>query len=156
MALLQQLITGRKYKFQNDTFWLSRLLALCTKLNNMEHKTRQCPYCAETIHIDAAKCKHCRELLTETLNIENAQPLAVPYVSTTTIIEQKPDRKWSPGIAAVLSLFIPGLGQMYKGHVLAGLFWLIVTPAGYFLLLIPGLVLHLICIIAASMGDPYK
>lgn len=34
----------------------------------------------------------------------------------------------NPGIAAVLSFLIPGLGQIYNGHFLRGLFWLIVTP----------------------------
>ncbi len=33
-----------------------------------------------------------------------------------------------PGFAALLSFFIPGLGQIYNGKLLRGLFWLIVTP----------------------------
>jgi TM2 domain-containing membrane protein YozV len=33
-----------------------------------------------------------------------------------------------PGIAAVLSFFIPGLGQFYNGKFWRGIFWLIVTP----------------------------
>ena len=33
-----------------------------------------------------------------------------------------------PGVAAVLSLVIPGVGQFYNGDFLRGLFWLIVTP----------------------------
>jgi len=33
-----------------------------------------------------------------------------------------------PGTAAVLSLLIPGLGQIYNGDFLRGIFWLIVTP----------------------------
>jgi TM2 domain-containing membrane protein YozV len=33
-----------------------------------------------------------------------------------------------PGTAAVLSLLIPGVGQIYNGDFLRGLFWLIVTP----------------------------
>jgi TM2 domain-containing membrane protein YozV len=33
-----------------------------------------------------------------------------------------------PGIAAVLSFLIPGLGQFYNGEFLRGLFWLIITP----------------------------
>ncbi len=33
-----------------------------------------------------------------------------------------------PGVAAVLSFFIPGGGQIYNGEVFRGLFWLIVTP----------------------------
>jgi TM2 domain-containing membrane protein YozV len=34
----------------------------------------------------------------------------------------------NPGLAAVLSALIPGLGQFYNGDFLRGLFWLIVTP----------------------------
>ncbi|HSE39998.1 MAG TPA: hypothetical protein VLH08_04470 [Acidobacteriota bacterium] len=33
-----------------------------------------------------------------------------------------------PGVAAVLSFFIPGLGQLYNGKILRGIFWLIITP----------------------------
>lgn len=33
-----------------------------------------------------------------------------------------------PGLAAVLSFVIPGLGQFYNGKFLRGAFWLIVTP----------------------------
>jgi len=32
------------------------------------------------------------------------------------------------GLAAVLSLLIPGAGQIYNGDFLRGIFWLIVTP----------------------------
>jgi TM2 domain-containing membrane protein YozV len=32
------------------------------------------------------------------------------------------------GIAAVLSFFIPGVGQIYNGDFLRGLLWLIFTP----------------------------
>lgn len=34
----------------------------------------------------------------------------------------------NPGVAAVLSLLIPGVGQIYNGDFLRGIFWLIVTP----------------------------
>jgi TM2 domain-containing membrane protein YozV len=34
----------------------------------------------------------------------------------------------NPGVAAVLSVFIPGIGQFYNGDFLRGIFWLIVTP----------------------------
>jgi serine/threonine-protein kinase len=33
-----------------------------------------------------------------------------------------------PGVAALLSLMVPGLGQIYNGDFLRGIFWLIVTP----------------------------
>lgn len=34
----------------------------------------------------------------------------------------------NPGLAAVLSFLIPGLGQVYNGTLLRALFWLIITP----------------------------
>ena len=34
----------------------------------------------------------------------------------------------NPGVAAVLSLVIPGVGQFYNGDFIRGIFWLIVTP----------------------------
>ena len=34
----------------------------------------------------------------------------------------------NPGVAAVLSALLPGLGQFYNGDFLRGIFWLIVTP----------------------------
>jgi TM2 domain-containing membrane protein YozV len=33
-----------------------------------------------------------------------------------------------PGLAAVLSLIIPGVGQLYNGRILTGILWLIITP----------------------------
>ncbi|MBK7859359.1 MAG: hypothetical protein IPJ65_12200 [Archangiaceae bacterium] len=33
-----------------------------------------------------------------------------------------------PTVAALLSLIVPGIGQLYNGEILRGLFWLIVTP----------------------------
>lgn len=36
-----------------------------------------------------------------------------------------------PLIAGLLSLLVPGLGQIYNGRVLVGLLWLIVTGASW-------------------------
>ena len=52
-----------------------------------------------------------------------------------------------PGLAAVLSLFIPGVGQFYNGKFLRGIFWLIVTPG---LWLGSGGTLGWICHVAAA------
>ena len=32
------------------------------------------------------------------------------------------------GAAAVLSFLVPGVGQIYNGKILRGIFWLIITP----------------------------
>lgn len=34
----------------------------------------------------------------------------------------------NPGLAAVLSFILPGLGQFYNGQWGWGIFWLIITP----------------------------
>jgi TM2 domain-containing membrane protein YozV len=52
----------------------------------------------------------------------------------------------SPGIAAVLSVLIPGLGQVYNGRLLAGLVWFLATSIGYSAILIPGLLIHVLCV----------
>lgn len=33
-----------------------------------------------------------------------------------------------PGTAAVISFIVPGVGQIYNGTILRGVFWLIITP----------------------------
>lgn len=59
----------------------------------------------------------------------------------------------SPGVAAVLSAIIPGIGQFYNGEFLRGIFWLIVTPG---LWLGSGGVLGWIChVIAAYTAYTY-
>lgn len=65
-------------------------------------------------------------------------------------VGQPPSESWSPGVAAVLSLVIPGAGQMYKGSIAAGLLWLLFVVLGYVCLIVPGLILHLLCIVNAA------
>jgi hypothetical protein len=60
----------------------------------------------------------------------------------------------SNGIAAVLSLVLPGAGQMYKGHVGSGIGWMVCTFLGYLALVLPGLVLHGLCIANAASREP--
>lgn len=34
----------------------------------------------------------------------------------------------NPGLAAVLSALLPGLGQIYNGRILWAIFWFVITP----------------------------
>jgi TM2 domain-containing membrane protein YozV len=61
--------------------------------------------------------------------------------------EQPPQK--SNGVAALLSFVIPGVGQMYKEKVGAGLVWFFATVAGYCCFIVPGAMLHLCCIFNA-------
>lgn len=72
------------------------------------------------------------------------------------IVVQAPAKQFSRGVAMVLSLLIPGLGQIYKGQLFNGLLWLVLTVVGYALFVVPGLVLHLLCIIGAGTGRQYR
>jgi hypothetical protein len=106
----------------------------------------KCPYCAEVIAAAAKKCKHCGEFLDETLRKER--------IPTPSVL--RPQQVWNPGVAAVLSLVIPGAGQMYKGQIGPGILWLIGTIAGYCALVVPGIIVHVICIYKAYSDDPTK
>jgi TM2 domain-containing membrane protein YozV len=107
--------------------------------------TIRCPYCAEEISAAAKKCKHCGEFLDSTLREARTQ---------TSFPQER--QTWNPGTAAVLSLLIPGTGQMYKGRVGAGLCWLIGVAVGYFAFIVPGVILHIACVYNAYYYDPTK
>jgi hypothetical protein len=55
----------------------------------------------------------------------------------------------SPGIAAVLAVLLPGLGHLYAGRLAAGAGWFLAVSFGYWAILVPGLLLHVISVWAA-------
>jgi TM2 domain-containing membrane protein YozV len=55
----------------------------------------------------------------------------------------------SPGVAAVLSVLIPGLGQVYAGRLLAGAVWFLATAFCYWAILLPGFLAHGLCVWSA-------
>ena len=70
----------------------------------------------------------------------------VPQVATTLELRPPPN----PAAAAVLSLIVPGSGHLYAGRPLAGVGWFALVTMGYLLLVIPGVVLHILCIASAA------
>lgn len=116
-------------------------------LKSPARETTVCPFCRETIQNAARKCRHCGELL---------DPVLVRAEAARQFVHSEPrNARWHPGVAAVLSFFWPGLGQLYKGQVLGALLWFLMVPIGYIFFIVPGLVLHLICLVDAGSGNPY-
>ncbi|HTJ41626.1 MAG TPA: hypothetical protein VL463_05995 [Kofleriaceae bacterium] len=70
-----------------------------------------------------------------------AAPVLVRSVMTPT----RPVRAASPFAAGLLSMWIPGAGQLYAGRTGAAILWFLIVGMGYALVL-PGLILHLFCI----------
>jgi TM2 domain-containing membrane protein YozV len=101
-----------------------------------------CPECGGKVSTTVKACPHCGYTATGT---PAAPPTNAPVAA--------PTRQWSPGIAAVLSLVIPGAGQMYKGKVGVGLLWLVAVVIGYTAMIVPGIILHLVCIFNAASGQ---
>jgi len=94
----------------------------------------------------------------QTLIVPAATPdggFAQPAASSVVVINQAPVRRWSPGLAAVLSFFLPGLGQLYKGQIINAVVWFFFVALGYAALILPGLVLHFFCVLGALSGNPW-
>jgi TM2 domain-containing membrane protein YozV len=56
----------------------------------------------------------------------------------------------SNALAAIVNIFIPGVGQLIQGRLLSGLFFLIATFIGYALLILPGIIMHIWTIVDAA------
>jgi TM2 domain-containing membrane protein YozV len=124
-----------------------------------------CPDCNRMCSRAAASCPQCgRPFAARQQQSPPTQPLypvathpAPPQVHYHNYPQPfRQQQLWSPGVAALLSFLIPGVGQLYKGRVGSGLVWFFAVIVGYMMLILPGLILHVICIVAAASGDPYR
>ncbi|HEU0055536.1 MAG TPA: zinc-ribbon domain-containing protein [Longimicrobium sp.] len=98
-----------------------------------------CRECGKQVSSEAQACPHC----------------GVPYPTGVALMPPPPPAylvppAHNPALAGVLSFLWPGLGQIYKGQVGAGFGWMLATACGYVALIIPGLILHIFCVLDAA------
>jgi len=56
----------------------------------------------------------------------------------------------NPAAAAILSMIVPGAGQLYAGRPLSAIAWFFLVTLGYLLLIVPGVLLHVLCVASAA------
>lgn len=94
-------------------------------------RTKKCPHCEGEVSDTATKCRHCGEFL-------NAQA----------------EKKKKLPVAALLSFLFAGIGQVYKGEIVAGIIMFLIV-AGFYLTGIPGFqiigfAMHMLTVIDAG------
>lgn len=101
-------------------------------------------------------CPACRHSVSEAA--ENCPSCGHPFQPETRVIVST--HIWNPGIAALLSLVIPGLGQLYKGQVIRGILWFLIVVGAYgvfsWILFLPAFFLHFLCIANAAWSGGAK
>jgi len=102
-----------------------------------------CRECGKQVSSEAPACPHCGA----------PQPVLPALMPEQAPVYYVPAKRPDPTVAALLSLFIPGAGQMYKGDVGIGVGFLLATIVGYVACVFPGIVLHVCSIVYAAQKD---
>ena len=117
----------------------------------------------QKLDLEAKRLAHDQASLTQasaSVSTFAAAPPQAPHFQhppggSVVVINHSPVRLWSPGLAALLSFFLPGLGQLYKGQIINGIVWFVFVSMGYVALILPGLILHFFCVLGALSGNPW-
>src|SRR5262249_27059217 len=118
---------------------------------------------AWVVHVPVAEAERHLEQMVESSILQKECDLetgAVSYVypqrsllawrEPADLVKRKPEPSYSPSIAAWRTFVMSGAGYFYSGREKAGILWMIATLLGYLCFVVPGLVLHVLCIASAS------
>jgi TM2 domain-containing membrane protein YozV len=109
------------------------------RIENSAYSAQPCRYCGNPVAFNARTCPKCGGM--SPFPQSDSRPVGIG---------------WNPVVAFLLSFFIPGVGQIYKGQVISGVVWFVLVAIGYVSCIVPGLVLHVCCCIGAVTSDPYR
>jgi len=78
-----------------------------------------------------------------------------PYASPYALMRREPallETRHAPNAAAaaILSIIVPGAGQLYSGRPMSAIAWFVLVSMGYLLLIVPGVMLHALCVASAA------
>lgn len=116
-----------------------------------------CPYCGTKVVSNGKFCQNCGASMSSLANV-CSQCGAVGGISKDYPIRREMPQQQikNPGVAAVLSFFIVGLGQIYNGEIGKGIglliFWGIAIALSFILIGIP----LLIIIVVYGIYDAYN
>jgi hypothetical protein len=105
---------------------------------------KTCPRCGAEGN-EAGWCTVCQRRITHARSVRFEQRSTSPRPR-----RWKVKRRFLHWQAALMSLVIPGLGQIYKGRVAAGAAWLLIVVGCYVLVGYPALLVHLMCVVTAG------
>jgi len=83
-------------------------------------------------------------------NRQRIAPQRPPVALVRQLEPRDLDHPPHPAVAALLSMIVPGAGQLYAGRPMSAVTWFIVVTIGYFMLIVPGVLLHILCIASAA------
>ncbi len=124
-------------------------------IDSSAEERKRCPFCGESIALEAVKCRHCNEFL-DKRHVATAPAAPLQVVQQVVVNNQMARPRFNRFVAALLSLLVPGLGQIYKGQPINGIVWFGVTLVGYVMFVVPGLLLHFLCVVGAASGDRFR
>jgi len=100
-----------------------------------------CSECEREISDKAKACPHCG------IPVQHWTEAIAPETTVQQVVVHNSS---NPGVAALLSIVIPGLGQLYKGQPANGIVWFILVIVCYAGAIPLGVLVHIACILGAA------
>lgn len=119
--------------------------------------TAYCPNCGSRLPAEgAALCPNCGRETGAAPAMVQVPPANLAYAPAANTYAQAPREIKNPGLAAILSLLVVGLGQVYNGEVGKGIaFFVVAILIGFSIFIVIGIILWPIWWIYCAY-DAYK